>query len=709
MTMTALIWIIVTISIFLMIYSMVLIASGSKSVHFVELSPFSVLIGAGIILAFIGGVIYYLQALTYNHLQEKIRTTNFTPLTYQYGRMSDDIITRLGVHNFNLFVQDESLEFFYKDSLQRSKRILKNICGSAFNETSDVRMDLLWYMFISEHAMNNNLTRNERNYILNCSTQRLLELLGPQYNGATDRASVLFAIFSGQIIERPLHMNRYDTVKNYRPNIIWNLAVHQHQLIDHINGSYSTKGPVLLLASTEPSYMESLLNNVVNENLSELVGRMGLVKNYSIEQIQDDLSLYYNVFTRPSNLGLPPELYTGQAPLLEEILSYYTNEELVTAYEPRDLWFSREYLIRTIKHDLLGLPRWSLQSVKYCNNDDTMNILTTELHGSVNKLDQEDPTLSYGIHKNYRCYQASELVASFRDYDGVFGFRIPDWTEGARDPTTNDLLPREFSIDSIRDLGSLVNASFAGIADNAVLEELSTVIRNGLNSMGELSIMMKSLKDRYHNFNEAQKHTVNLYLSWLFTYAMWMRFWKGPGYEWPMKKISIHNPISRNTWGRTSPIERDEHIFIQHAMRSRLMEIYETDLALKAFIDGLPTIYYEFDTGDARLATYPLKETIDKIVIGKHCMGFGSDTILKTSYYYITHLLDQKSFDTYMATMFPSIFELEREVLQTQNVEPNTPRYDVIQNRLQALQQPLPIQPGLVPEDYQNNIHVSNH
>jgi hypothetical protein len=708
MTMTACIWIIVTISIFLMIYALVLIASGAKSTHLVDLSPVTVLVGAGIILALIGIVMYYLQRLTYNHLQEKIQNTNLTALTYQYGRQSDDIIARLGLHNFNVFLQDEPLEVFYKESLPRSKQILKNICGSSFNEPEPVRMDLLWYLFISDQAMNNNLTREERNYILNCPTQRLLELLGPNYLGAPDRASVLFALFSGQMVERPLNMDRYDNVKNYRSNILWNLARYQHQLIDHITGTYSTKGPVLLLASTGPSYMETLLNNIPNEDLNSLIGRMGLVKQQSIEQIQDDISLYYNVFTRPHNLGLPPDLYVGQVHVLEEILSYYTNEELVTAYEPREVWGSREALMQTIKHDLLGIPKWSIQSVNYCTNDDTMNILTTELHREVNKLDPLDPTLSYGVHKNYRCYQTSELVASFREYDGVFGFRIPDWTDGARELITNELLPREFSIDSIKDLAHLIDES-----DLEALKQLGTVIRTGLNSMGELSIKLKSLKNQYYGFNEDQKRIVNLYLSWLFTYAMWMRFWKGPGYIWPMKKININNPIARNNWDRASPTERDEHIFIQHAIRSRIMDLYETDPGLKAFIDGLPVIYYEFDTTEARLASYPVKETIDKIVNGRHCMGFGSDTILKTAYYYITHLIpsiDQKGFDTYIIGMFPEIFELERNVIESQIIraQPNTIRYDVLQNRIHALRQPLPIQPGFVPGDYQNNIHTDN-
>jgi hypothetical protein len=140
------------------------------------------------------------------------------------------------------------------------------------------------------------------------------------------------------------------------------------------------------------------------------------------------------------------------------------------------------------------------------------------------------------------------------------------------------------------------------------------------------------------------------------------------------------------------------------------MDTYESDPILRTFIDDLRTIYYEFETTEARPASHPLKDTIDSVVNGTHCMGFGSDTILKTSYYYITHLLNQTSFDTYMTSMFPSIFQLEHDCVQTQliNAQPNTARYDVLQTRLQALLQPMVEAPRFVPADYENNFHVAN-
>lgn len=44
----------------------------------------------------------------------------------------------------------------------------------------------------------------------------------------------------------------------------------------------------------------------------------------------------------------------------------------------------------------------------------------------------------------FKLSQASELEGSFTDYDGVFLFRVPDWTHNSEDPITRAPLIREF-------------------------------------------------------------------------------------------------------------------------------------------------------------------------------------------------------------------------------------------------------------------------
>lgn len=48
---------------------------------------------------------------------------------------------------------------------------------------------------------------------------------------------------------------------------------------------------------------------------------------------------------------------------------------------------------------------WNIQH-KYCKNDDAITI-NGEKYGDVNKDYPDDPTLSFGLIGNYKCYQVN--------------------------------------------------------------------------------------------------------------------------------------------------------------------------------------------------------------------------------------------------------------------------------------------------------------
>lgn len=126
------------------------------------------------------------------------------------------------------------------------------------------------------------------------------------------------------------------------------------------------------------------------------------------------------------------------------------------------------------------------------------------------------------------------------------------------------------------------------------------------------------LKRQYDEFTIEQKRVVRIYLAWMFIYSMWMRFCKGPGYPWPLTKVNVCRERDRS-----SPGERDEHIFIQEAVRTSLIESFEDDPVLLEWINGLPAIYYDFNSKEAKCTSYPIKQTLDQIALEYYCMGFG--------------------------------------------------------------------------------------
>lgn len=679
------------------------------------------------IITFIGLLLfykYYMDKYTMDSIKSKVINKQFQILRYQYGRDSGDIGRELrlnGEHWQGIFARNntKTLQEMWEILMTKSteteiKNITKDIVHADINDTIDVYYNLLWYLCISDNPFGTGLSIREMKLVSSLSVSELEQILasaGNRYTGAKDRASLLFAVFSGQYIDDIQQDNRYEIVKNYKPNIVFNLVFNEYNIIDHNMGTYSRHAPYIYLGQKPTSAMENIISNITIDDNDELIDRLGLRLNSNLidmneedkfRYIQGEISLYNNVLNRGEDTPQPPDLTLITDNMeINNILSYYTNDELVETYEPRNKWKCRNDLIRVIKDDLLGVPRWSFTN-RYCNNDDTINILSGERHGDVDKNDINDITLSFGIHKNYQCYQINELEGSFRENDGIFMFGVPDWTGH------NINVAREFSIDSIKQL--LILLEDAPSIYN--VDGLINKIKYGLDMLKSARAHTLHLKQEFGTFDERQKQIVKTYFSWMFMYSMWMRFWKGPGNPWPMTKINVTRERDRLKNQRSSPEERDEHIFIQEAVRTLIIETYESDKLLLDWINKLPTIYYDFETDDAKCATYPIKYVLDQIALGEYCMGFGSDTILKTSYYYILNIFDitHRHFDVFINQMIPVILDIEYRVVISQLqslIQHNTIKSRVLNDRLTSLNAPLPSQPGFDPSQYQNNTHVN--
>jgi len=667
------------------------------------------------LIALMGIILFYQQVsinITKYNIENKISKQVLTDIHPNYHRNSIEIGLNLTITDPMIMESEQTLNDMWQYLMSHNdiNNIIEQILGCRVNEPIDVLYDLLWYLCVSNNPFGIGLTRKEIKHIFQLTNEELIELLETRYIGSTDRASLLFTMLSGQMIPmiRINNQERYNIIKDYNPNVVYNLVF----LTNMIPNLY---GPYTYLSIQEPSEIEQLIINITYEDYETVAQQLsiGPIKHIDtmtedelISHLRADIVLYKNVFTRAPNTPQPPSLVNMTRDEMNNIMSLYTNLELIEAYEPRKQWKSRADLIKIICEDILNEAKWSIRSIQHCNNDDTINVLTTDRHGDIDKNDPDDPTISYGVHKNYRCYQCSELEASFDDYDGIFLFRIPDWTESSIDPITQQPLAREFTLDSIKQLKILLEEE----RYNYNIDGLLNKIQTGLDLMKSANVKTRYLKQQLSQFTSEQKHIVNLYLAWMFTYSMWMRFWKGPGTPWPVSKVNVLHKAKREKAQRSSPEERDEHIFIQEAVRTSIIEMYETDNILKEWIESLPTIYYDFDTGDASCATHNIKETLDKIAVGNYCMGFGSDTILKTSYYYITYLLEHhqgNDFDQFIESMFPLLHDLEYNVVTNQlNSVSHGVRFNVLNSRLSSISQPIPKQQSFNPSSYENNIHV---
>lgn len=634
-----------------------------------------------------------------NNLRKLTLRQNYQPLLQEYGRNVEEIKRILHIETLNLSPNgDDDIstlrEFWSRIMEDETHSRIKKICMEIFGDlpgTIAECYDLIWLMSICENPHRSKFSKIQLRTIARASGSQLKSLLAGTGIENKDRVSLIFSLISGYDVNTEniyFDAKRYKDISEYPPSLIFNLSFGENGLINDELPSYSTQGPYRFLAGKEETFLEKTLKDVNVGNADDFIEKWGLVgmekinSQEKISHVRRELSMYGSVFEREKIPPFPDITGLSRSDA-NRALSLFTNKELSDHYEPRLPWSDRKELLRIIYDDVNGDPRWSFCSLLFCKNDDTMNILTGELHGDENKYNTEDPTLSFGTSKNYQCYQATELLGSFGEFENVFMFRVPDWLPGSNSP-------REFPIESIKQLQKLID----NYPRYGIIKQLGVKINTGLKTMKDAKQRIRALEQEYLAFNPEEQDVIKLYLAWLFSFGMWMRFWKGPGNPWPV----------RNAGYELTPETRDAHVIIQDTVRGRLIEKYEKNPKLKKWIEELPVIYIDLTSNEpASCASHTVKSIIEQINEGNYCMGFGSDTILKTGFYFISELLHQhegKRFNDFMNEQLSLLLDIEENVLR------NLVTNDAVTARIAAVRGGFTAQPGFTSYEFRNNRHT---
>lgn len=608
----------------------------------------------------------------------KINRDKLQLIKYEYGHLSDNISFKLNINN-SLFPIDNPINLnhiFYNICINYKKLPYYNIINN-----NSVIIDLFWYLSISTADLKK-YTYHDLTYILTMSESELLKKLPENYKevGNMNLACLYFALLTGQYIPKINEEIKRDT-SNYTPLSIYNLTFYKNLMIDNIEGKYCIFGPYLYLSYQENNKILDLLSNISIDNYKDIIKQYeicneeyieSLYDNEKITYLKNELSSYDNYINREDKQLKPVNLVKSND--IYYILSFYSNKEIVEYYEPRFPWKNREELFNVIYKDITENNKWSTSN-KYCQNDNTMNILSTELHKDIDK--NKEFTYSYGKHKNYDCYQEDELELSFSE-----SFIVPD--------KTNTLFPI-YSIKQLQEIIPETHESFIKTVDNTL--KLAT----------NAKLQINKVLEQYKQFNIKEKELINNYLIWMFLYGMWMRFWKGPGNPWPINVKKLEN--------LTNNEERNENVFIQQGIRTKLLEKIETNNKIKDWIDNIIIIYFNFNEEDMEepmWSSKPIKTVLDNIALGTYCMGFGSDTILKTSYYYIINIIDN-DINKVIKNKLNELLDIEYDVIKNliSFADKNTDRYRYLNNKL--LQIGNNYQYYIINfNEYTNNNHIEN-
>jgi hypothetical protein len=604
----------------------------------------------------------------------------------------------------------------FPDIIRLMDRLLRrlNIYNSRIYSI-DIYFNLIWYMNIAQNSDNTNLNQKEKDYIGALSVQELTDLLGPRYQGPHDFASLVFACHSGRSAPLPELINIPDyPVVTQMPIVAIDKLCNKFGMYE--NRYIATPYPPYIFVALHLDMLSPLIKDLIHQvnddNVNQMMADYGIVSGrnlenpvaYFIEQIID----YNDYFIRPKDILPPPDLRGYDEDIIGPILFPYTLKEIADAYEPTRAWSGRDELIEIVTEERTAGSRWGWRH-NFCNNDANMNILEGIPHGEVNKDDPNDPTISYGVMRNYRCYQLSELLSSFTEYEGDFRFRNPDWTPPEvvappLDPITGQPLAEEFPLDSMVDL---IHVLERGPQTNFT-HALIIKIQNGIQARRDTVMALRRLKTTYNTFSDDLKNFIRTYLAWVFICAMWMRFWKGPGTPWAERVEELGTEI------RCDPTTRDEHISIQAGIYNLLRESYQKDASLNQWIKNLPVVFYDFQSGAPDIKEETLDHYLNKIFYQFHCMGWGGNRTIQTAYYLITYILDINSdeqFNAFIAEQMPIVLGLEKMVvdglLLGMKSTDDPEKYRVLMERQKALNQPISSLPAFNPQNVGETIHVN--
>ena len=168
-----------------------------------------------------------------------------------------------------------------------------------------------------------------------------------------------------------------------------------------------------------------------------------------------------------------------------------------------------------------------------------------------------------------------------------------------------------------------------------IFNTLIDQINQGLQEMTNANTRVKGYREHYLKLTDEQKSDVREYLIWLFLTAMYMRFWKGPGNNYPEVWVEGGGGDERCEMG-----VRTKNVNDQFTIRTQLLESMDNDL--EAWVLSFPRIEYNFKEGTSSVGAEPINFIVEEAQMGNFCLAEASDHLVQTSYYLLTQLTNSK-------------------------------------------------------------------
>ena len=390
----------------------------------------------------------------------------------------------------------------------------------------------------------------------------------------------------------------------------------------------------------------NLYFNVNEQNLEWYLSQIGIVKNiyYDSEPVSIDIWRYrigsYAPFVK-ARMEQAPRAILNLFNIDVRNIQKYSDIELLDFYGYRIFKFpethgafTRWAFLHVISISVAFWQRWTGE----CDNDHINSIMMLEPRGTLDKTDTDDINIALVRMDRRRCFPASELEASFRNLGGFFIFYDPDYDYETPmiDPITDHKVTKAIPLIGIMNLHDfLINED-----PTPTVSALIKKIEFGIGKYKDTDDYLQRFKDAVYASSHISQTFIQTYLSFIFLLSMWARFWKGPGYSYP---VIWNEAMSQDL---CPALQRDKHIDIEFNVYGQLMSEMERFMpSLVGFINKLPLIHYSWTQGfyvkadeefiRNELGAYYMSETINGAQHGLFCLAQFGDILAQSAYVYM--------------------------------------------------------------------------
>jgi len=537
-------------------------------------------------------------------------------------------------------------------------------------------------------------------YLYRLTNEQLLLLLGVDYTGPRDRASLLFTAHTSQITAN-------SSYKEERLAAAGQLSLHQTAwLVANFYSLVNTPpdsgirtvtaiGPCRFLAGMTPPIWAQWWHELTPENARSTAQRIGvqpplkLLKREHSNDIHSKLKLLYyvdvwlylhgqDIYFRAPHVQLQPAL---NATDVRAQWSYFTDREIAQYYGLSTL-ATREFLWELLITDP---EMWVIGRYLHATNLDDNNVETLEARRS--ELSRSGQlVLSYGTLNKYQSWSVDELLYTFAaETDGGYLFRNPSGRDRHQEFFSTGTIKMLAQL--LRDvLDTLTGEEYIGVVGQSYASLLA-LVEDGLSYRESVLRRITLMRRQYRQASLPARALMSLYVFWLFTFGQYTRFWKGPGYPYQARNINYeYLPIEQQEAAYCTPTQRN-------LLTSLQLTVYQTILynlsllpdgaAAVAWVRNIPLLSFVTDPDDVVddepgiiIVRSDNLRTMDDVLTragnARLCLMFTSDITIEISFILSSRVLLVSTIDEFnqlLRSMLPILRSIERAVVQTRIAE----------------------------------------